>query len=412
MILSREYKENWNSFEKMSFRFLCIYFSLYILGSFLSVVFQPLVKWVGESVFNITYIYKISGSGSGDNTYQYLLTFTYFILAIITCIIWSVLDRKRKSYNSVWYGLLVLIRITLIFFMLLYGLIKVFHMQMTPPSYSRLIEPLGEMSPMGLAWTFMGYSKGYSIFAGSIEVLAGLLLISRRTVTIGALVTIGVMTQVFIMNMCFDIPVKIFSFHLLLMGFVLFLADSKRFLRAILLGKAVTKDNSFPVYNKESFKIITIAKISLLVIAVGFVAITSLSRGKDRLNKLNPPLSGVWEVISFNKKGKEISPNLTYKDSWQYLVVDVKDRMTLHRLNKTKQGYYTSLDTVAKKISFKKTKADEDQWIKYSLENKTLILEGILERDTLNIVLNRKTKEDFLLTNRGFHWINERPLNR
>jgi len=39
-----------------------------------------------------------------------------------------------------------------------------------------MIEPLGEFSPMGLMWTFMGYSKGYNRFVGGAEMLGGILL--------------------------------------------------------------------------------------------------------------------------------------------------------------------------------------------------------------------------------------------
>jgi hypothetical protein len=39
----------------------------------------------------------------------------------------------------------------------------------------RLLKPYGESSPMGLLWTFMGYSTGYNLFTGGAEALGGLL---------------------------------------------------------------------------------------------------------------------------------------------------------------------------------------------------------------------------------------------
>ena len=38
-----------------------------------------------------------------------------------------------------------------------------------------------------LLWAMMGFSRRYAVFTGCMEVLAGVLLLSRRTTTLGAL---------------------------------------------------------------------------------------------------------------------------------------------------------------------------------------------------------------------------------
>ena len=43
-----------------------------------------------------------------------------------------------------------------------------------------LRRPIGDMSPMGLLWTFMGHSQPYTKLAGGAEVLGAVLLLSRR----------------------------------------------------------------------------------------------------------------------------------------------------------------------------------------------------------------------------------------
>jgi len=64
----------------------------------------------------------------------------------------------------------------------------------------------------------MGYSKAYNIFTGLGEVIGGLLIFFRRTVLAGSLLLIVVMANVVAINMCFDVPVKLFSSLLLLMA--------------------------------------------------------------------------------------------------------------------------------------------------------------------------------------------------
>ena len=113
--------------------------------------------------------------------------------------------------------------------MFIYGFAKIFKVQFSEPSLTRLLQPVGEMSPMGLAWTYMGHSEGFNVFVGCMEVLGGLLLIPRKTLTLGAFITMGVMMQVAMMNLFYDIPVKLFSIHLIAMATVIFLADWKRF---------------------------------------------------------------------------------------------------------------------------------------------------------------------------------------
>jgi hypothetical protein len=60
----------------------------------------------------------------------------------------------------------------------------------------------------------IGYSKPFEIFTGVCECLAGLLLIFRATSTLGAFVATTVFLNVMVMNLAYNIPVKLFSTHL------------------------------------------------------------------------------------------------------------------------------------------------------------------------------------------------------
>ena len=102
--------------------------------------------------------------------------------------------------------------------MFVYGFAKVYAIQFRTPWLGRYDQAIGEMSPMGLLWTFMGHSRAYTIFAGLAEVAGGVLLLWRRTAVIGAFVVIAVMTNVVLLNFCYDVPVKLFSVELLAMA--------------------------------------------------------------------------------------------------------------------------------------------------------------------------------------------------
>jgi len=84
-----------------------------------------------------------------------------------------------------------------------------------------MLEAIGDQSPMGLLWNFMGASAPYTIFGGLGELIGGLLLTNRRTALLGALISAAVMSQVVMLNFSYDVPVKIYSSELLLTARVL-----------------------------------------------------------------------------------------------------------------------------------------------------------------------------------------------
>ena len=411
MIFTRERKETWSLINKIGFRFLFIYFSFYSLSLFASGIFESLVHYVGKTVFSISYSFSSRGYGSGDTTYQYILLFIIFCISIFGTIVWSVFD-KRKSYNQLNYTFSLALRIILVFYLFIYGFIKIFHLQMIPPTYGQLLTNLGEMSPMRLAWTFMGYSKAYSIFAGASEVIAGLLLISRRTQTIGAILAIAVMGNVFMMNMAFDIPVKIFSFHLLLMGVILFLSDSRRFVNAIIYNKTVPKNEIYPPYTSKTRMGMRIVKAIITVIAIWIFLNMGFERSASFYERMNPPLKGAWKIIRFEKNGIELPPLTTDVYRWNYLILDQKDRATILRMNGDKEYYQFSADTIAKSWLVKENLSEIENIFSYTKEGNYIKAEGVFLNDTLKIELVRKKDEDFYLKSRGFHWINELPNNR
>ncbi len=49
---------------------------------------------------------------------------------------------------------------------------------------------------------------------------------------------------------------------------------------------------------------------------------------------------------------------------------------------------------------------------KYQLNDDKLILQGVYKDDTLSVQLEYYDKNNFVLLNRGFNWINEFPYNR
>jgi len=71
-----------------------------------------------------------------------------------------------------------------------------------------------------------------------VELIGGILLLTPRTSLLGALVCLAAVAEVFVLNMTYDVPVKLLSFHLMLMSIFLLLPELKRLLEAVLTPRA------------------------------------------------------------------------------------------------------------------------------------------------------------------------------
>ncbi|MGC6429908.1 MAG: DoxX family membrane protein [Jejuia sp.] len=313
MIKSQEYISEWTKREIVTFKLIFTYFCFYIFLMFFSSFFETPFKWFG-SILGFTKEYSVSGNGSGDNTYAYVTFYATIVLALVVSTIWILVDRNKKSYNKLFYWFIVVLRIFLICAMLLYGFVKIFKVQFPDPSLSKLMQPLGNFSPMGLAWTYMGHSKMFNVFVGAMEVLGGLLLILRRTQTIGSFIVSGVMTHVLVMNLCFDIPVKLFSAHLVLMSLVIFSTDIKRFINVFIKNKPVKAYEYYhPINNKKYHKIIRILKIVGLSIIIIGVSIFMFQAERKLNNYKKTVFYGIWETEYFVQNNDTLPPLITDK---------------------------------------------------------------------------------------------------
>ena len=412
MLITQEYKKEWTLLEKVVFKFIFTYFSLYICLKFSSSLFETPFKWIGKALLNINYSYDVSGFGSGDHTYAYVTLFINVILAVFISILWVLLDRLRKSYNNLFYWFIVILRVYLIFFMFTYGFVKLIQLQFPYPSLTRMLEPLGNFSPMGLAWTYLGYSKGFNFFMGIMEITGGLLLIPRRTTTLGAFIIVGVMSHVAMMNFMYDIPVKLFSVHLTLIALFIFSTDIKRFIDVFIKNKSTDSYNYYnPVDDQTYHKAIFWIKLILTLGLIGLFLLQGLGNSRSKNNVNKPHLYGIWETEYFIKNNDTIQPLTTDTERWKYLIIDQNNQTTVKMMNNVNHFYRFEADSITKKVKIYSAgiKSEKYNFNYELLDVKTLKLDGTLYFNDLSIILKKK---DLLLHSRDFNWINERPYNR
>src|SRR5688572_28309551 len=232
-------EQRWHPFTRTAFRFAFVYLLLYNLPFPLSVfpyldkiaepynwLWNSIVPRVGRAVFHreVATVFN----GSGDRMFDYLLVACLLLIALVITLIWTFFDRKRLGYPTLYRWLHVYVRFSLGTAMIGYGAFKVISSQFAAPTLDRLMQPYGDSSPMGLLWTFMGASEPYTMFVGAAEMIAGILLFPRKTSTLGALMSVGVLSNVVALNSSYDVPVKLYSSHLLAMAVFLVLPEAQR----------------------------------------------------------------------------------------------------------------------------------------------------------------------------------------
>ncbi|HEX5718555.1 MAG TPA: hypothetical protein VF179_20505 [Thermoanaerobaculia bacterium] len=418
----------WSPVKRLLFRFIFVYLVLYSfpfplyyipyvgmgLGWYFNLM-NKLTLWAGQQVFGVTI--TVFPNGSGDTTYNYVQVFCFFVISVVVTLVWSLLDRRRRNYVRLYEWLRVYVRFVLAVAMIGYGTSKAVPTQFPAPTFDRLMQPYGDSSPMGILWTFMGASAAYTMFTGIGELAGGLLLTFRRTTLLGALVCIGIMTNVVMLNFSYDVPVKLYSTHLLLMAVFLAAHDLRRLANVLVLNRPAEPAEERPLLRRRWLHVGT--KI-LGVLFIGYLTFTSLQFSYKQWKDYSPaeiaksPLYGLWEIEELVVDGKISPPLVTDGKRWRRVMFTGGGRMSFQLMSGSRERYNLEIDEKKRTLAF--TKRDDPSWkstLAYTRpQPQLLVMQGKFGDRQVRARMRQGKIPEFLLTTRGFHWINERPFNR
>ncbi len=426
---------DWSPAKRVAFRFCFLYFGLYIFftqmltslllaatndnGSFevdYTRPVQAVIVWIGHHLFGIAHPILTALTGSGDRLFDWIELPCFLALAIVGTIIWSAVDRKRENYSKLYSWFYVILRFALSASMLSYGAAKILPLQMPFPSLNRLLEPYGNLSPMGVLWASIGASQAYEIFAGAAEMLGGILLIFPRTATLGALACLADATQVFMLNMTYDVPVKILAFHLILASLFLLAGDAQR-LCSVFFSERPTpaRPKRLLFRGERANRIALVVQILFGLWLVGANLYGSISV-YDVYGPAAPksPLYGIWNVQELTVDGQTRPPLLTDAERWRRVIFDSTRYMTIQDMDDTAKYYAPKIDMAAKTVAL--SKFDDKNWIaNFSFSQPSasgMILDGSMDGHKIHADLQLFDRTKFLLVTRGFHWVQDHPFNR
>lgn len=400
----------WGRWKTGSFRWFVV-FSLAFIAP-LEPLTNLVIPWIGHTLLGIEREIGVAMTGSGDTTASYIRLLLHVVVAGAGTLLWTLLAGPRAHDRRGLHWFTFALRLAVAMSMLVYGLAKLGEGQFGSPTDARMLQSYGDSSPMGLLWTFMGHSKTYSSFTGMAEVLGGLLLLSRRTTTLGALVVVGVMSNVVMLNFCYDVPVKLYSTRLLVWALFLTALDRHR-LYAFFANTGDTKPRIQPrLYSKRRAHIAgVVAKVLVVLFLAGSILLGPL------LTRSEPPatamLAGTYEVRSVQHEGVETPPLATDDERWHRAVLAERGGLVVFAASGKRAFYGLKFDPDAGTVDLSRRIPDEEEpevrtWdYTFDTDAQTLVLREGLDRMEL-----KRVEPEFQLRDRGFHWIQESPYNR
>jgi multidrug transporter EmrE-like cation transporter len=425
----------WPLWQRVLFRFFFVYLLLQITPwfwfdaipgvPFVLRAWQRVVDWAvtlsNARIFHVREV-LVPVNGSGDTSYSWTQVWLYLSLAVVACVAWSVLDRRRQGYDRLLYWLRTIVRYYLATFALSYGIIKLFALQMPFPTLSQLATPLGDLLPMRFSWLFIGYSFKYQFFSGMMETVAGLLLLYRRTVTAGLFAAMGAFLNVVMINLSYDVPVKLFSMHLFFCSVFLLALDARRVLGFMLLNQAVPPTNAWqPRYAQRWQQWGAVAVKLFIVYQILWLPLKGGWSGYQAVNAPAAPgpfRAGFYDVRQYVVNHDTIPAASADTLRWKDVIIDnalagsvnTRDGVFWQRY---RRGYFRyKPDTTQRLVSvWKISTIPRDSTflftMRYEVPDTAVIrFHAKIRDDSIHVELARVARH-FQLTERQFHWLSE-----
>lgn len=269
--------------------------------------------------------------------------------------IWSLFDSKRKSYRTFQYWIMVLARYRVGFGIIAWGYKKLIPIQMTLPTSTFLSTPFGQFREQKLYWQSVGVALPYEVFLGFAEVLAGFLLLYRKTTALGAALVFVLLLNIAIANHAYDGGVHVLSFSYAFIAFLILFPYLPRIWDLVFLEKDVLPLKRNLVFSSRSAKMshVLVKYASHFVFVYLLLYLHLIDTAGYRFPETKGIFSpGRYEVTEFKVNGKETnySPldSLRWQDAifekWPTLSFLVNRQQEMDLDNRTKAGKQEDID--------------------------------------------------------------------
>ncbi|MBC8755047.1 DoxX family protein [Kordia sp. YSTF-M3] len=363
------------------------------------------IMWIGENLYG--WEFNLDRLFQGFDSRFEVSRYTFVTLAglIGTCI-WLLIDRyfKKKYTNTVKIAVQTILRYHLGIVLIDYGLSKIFMLQFGTIGIDTLEKTIGEVSGMGLMWNFLSFSEVVVMFSGWMEFIGGFLLFFRKTTFLGAMILLGIMANVVIMDIGYGITLTMFA--ILLFCFILLLISTQ--LKSLFTYFVLNKTTKPNAYNPlvKSKKIRIVFKVFLLSLIGYFYAKDYSERIVNETENRYAWFTNLQTVETFVINGDTLSTAAKEKNSkaWRKISFNglsyYTESFEITKEDNKKERFKFEIDSTTHKIRFRPYHDETKDWNEFSYQKiakRKYTFEGIYEGDTIYIAAKTKLLNDYML---------------
>lgn len=427
-------KSSWKSYEIIALRGFFIYAIITIIPFVPSFYTQNFDAGFSVNNYPFRWLDVISqnnpwffASKGGKNYYGWFITLT---LSIAGGFLWYLIEKQftkkstidnAKSNNTLYNWFFILVRYQIALRMSWFAIAKVFPVQMPFPTLSQLNTNLGDFTPGKLYWLTTGVSPFFEVFAGVFELTATILILFRRTTTLGALMMIAILLPIWFVNIGYDAGVELASLNLLFLSLLLLAKNARQFWVILIEHKTAALNYIAPLKLSKNWQrsgriILKASFILLFLVYRGYEYGKLYANGKTFKLPLDNGVQnfvGFYNVDEFKINNKSIAYSPYDSVRWQNVVFEKfntisirvakpaslntnnKDRTTEYYGNIGRLFYGYEADTIRHRFVLRnRIDTASKITLRYFQPNsKTFILSGLDEnRDSIFVVLNKVDK--------------------
>ncbi len=259
-----------NTITRFAFRLFLIYFFLQAVPldwKFYQQLFS--IDWVHlhyGAIFDLAH-YSPSWSSGAQRFADWGILLG---IAAVGALVWGFIDVRRRgtaaaarpsgadgpsgsttsrwSDDNLYYWVRVIVRYRLAVGMIAYGFIKLFTLQSPYPSLGNLNTSYGDFTRWKLFSLSLGIVPSYESFLGGVEIVGGLLLLYRKSASVGAFIIAIFLGNVFMSNLAYGGGEAVYSLYLLSLALFVLSHDAQRLANLLVFQRPAEPNRFQPVF--------------------------------------------------------------------------------------------------------------------------------------------------------------------
>jgi hypothetical protein len=366
-----------------------------------------LVSWLDDHIFHVGFLPGKHVAVFNDTHFGVVLLLTIFVIAIIGCSIWSILDKKRINYDRFYHWFSTYLAFYIFLAMIPYAVQKIIPIQAHYPTAPELLTRWGDLRNWEVLFRFMGTSPAYCMFSGWLELIASVLILFHRPRVLGGLLMTIVLVQVVLFNIFYNNNIIMLSGTLLLSTLFITARSLPKLFSILIRLKPV----SLVQYR---YKFITPWKKSV-IIAIFFLPLWKVYKVTTRSWTFykgvvrNQEKQKLYNVISYQQGNDTLPPLTTDSLRWRYVCfldyAPNNQQMVKFDMQENQETHAVQWDTLHKKIFLSGEKALQFSYVYFP--NGNLALAGNWQGRNIKVQLAKMSIDTLNLVKDKFLFMQE-----